>query len=337
MAHVKLMEAPELSAFREEMSTAGVAPLWERLASHAPNRAQQPRIWRWDQLAPLVAKAVRATGMDAAERRVLTLADPDLSRQTPPRVTPDLNAGIQILMPGESARPHRHTANALRFVIEGNGARTIVDGKSCAMERGDLILTPGWTWHEHVNEGDQRVIWLDVLDVPLIQYLNLNLFEPGPARNLPETVEDSAFTVPGVMPDRHNVSPRHSPLFRYSWSEVSPALDAMPPSDDGSRTLRYTNPLTGGAVMTLLDCYLLRFGRTPTHRRRVSASAVCFAAEGTGHSTIGDTEIAWTKNDVFTIPHWVWVSHQAVSDDATLFLVTDDEVLRRLDLWREDA
>jgi gentisate 1,2-dioxygenase len=335
MSGSEQMGAAELVAFREEMDKACVAPLWERLAAQS-KRTEQPRVWRWSDLEPLATKAVRATGLDSAERRVLTLADPLLSPNAPMRVTSDLNAGIQILLPGESARPHRHTANALRFVIEGTGARTVVDGKTCPMEPGDLILTPSMTWHEHMNEGNSRVMWLDVLDVPLMEFLQVNMFEPGPPRNLPQPVEDAAFAVPGMMPHDLSVPRQHSPMFRYPWSKSSPALDALPPADDGSRMLRYVNPLTGGPVMSLLDCYLLRFGTTPTRPRRVSGSAVCFAAAGSGRSTIGDTEIEWQKNDVFSIPHWTRASHRATRADATLFMVTDDEVMRRLELWREE-
>ena len=336
MSGSEQMGATELVAFRDEMDKACVAPLWERLATQT-KRTEQPRVWRWSDLEPLATKAVRATGLDSAERRVLTLADPVLSRNAPLRVTSDLNAGIQILLPGESARPHRHTANALRFVIEGTGARTVVDGKTCPMEPGDLILTPSMTWHEHMNEGSSRMIWLDVLDVPLMEFLQVNMFEPGPPRNLPQSIEDAAFAVPGLMPQDISVPRHHSPMFRYPWSKSSPALDALPPADDGSRILRYVNPLTGGPVMSLLDCYLLRFGMTPTQPRRVSGSAICFAAAGSGCSTIGDTEIEWHKNDIFSIPHWVRASHRATRGDATLFIVTDDEVMRRLELWREES
>jgi gentisate 1,2-dioxygenase len=330
------MNAAELVAFREEMDKACVAPLWERLAAQSKS-SEQPRLWRWSDIEPLVVKAVRATGMDSAERRVLTLTEPVLSPHGPMRVTSDLNAGIQILLPGESARPHRHTANALRFVIEGTGARTVVDGKPCPMEPGDLILTPSMTWHEHMNEGTGRVMWLDVLDVPLMEFLQVNTFEPGPAKNLPGSMDDAAFAVPGLMPHDLSVPTQHSPMFRYPWSKSSPALDALSPADDGSRMLRYVNPLTGGPVMTLLDCQLVRFGTTPTRPRRVSGSAVCFVAAGSGRSTIGDAEIEWQKNDIFSIPHWMRASHRAADGNATLFMVTDDELMRRLGLWRDEG
>jgi gentisate 1,2-dioxygenase len=130
-------------------------------------------------LRPLVDDAISVTGMDNAERRVLALTNPDAvgGRNT----TTNLNACLQVLMPGESARPHRHTPNALRFVLEGGGATTIVDGKQCAMTEGDLIVTPSWSWHEHVHNGTAPIVRLDALDVPPHQYLGTAVFEPGRA------------------------------------------------------------------------------------------------------------------------------------------------------------
>lgn len=329
------LSANEMTAFRESLAAASVAPLWE-IPAHQTAVAEIARIWRWRDLEPLFDKAVLATKMDSAERRVLSLVNPSFPGKGPARVTININAGMQILMPGERARPHRHTANALRFVIEGSGASTVVDGKACPMEAGDLILTPGGTWHEHVHNGNERVVWLDVLDVPLMDYLKVNEFEPGPVRNVPPVVNDASLATPGFMPDGAS-NDRYSPLFRYPWNKANAAFDAVTPAEDGSRLLHYVNPTTGGAVMALLDCSLLRLqGGKPTHRRRTTSNAVCFVAEGSGVSTIGETTIEWLKHDVFSLPHWNWISHRATSAQASLFIVSDIEVLRRLGLWREE-
>ncbi len=330
------LNANEMASFRESLTAASVAPLWE-IPAHQTAVAEVARIWRWRDLEPLFDRAVLAAGVDSAERRVLSLVNPSLPSKGPARVTININAGMQILMPGERARPHRHTANAIRFVIEGSGASTIVDGKPCAMEAGDLVLTPGNTWHEHVHNGQERVVWLDVLDVPLMDYLKVNEFQPGPVRNVAPVVEDSAFLIPGFMPDGA-FNDSYSPLFRYPWGKANAALDAMAPATDGSRLLRYVNPTTGGPVMSLLDCSLLRLEQgKSTHRRRVTHNAVCFVAEGSGVSTIGDTVLEWQKHDVISLPHWNWTSHRATSARASLFMVSDIEVLKRLGLWREEV
>ena len=146
-------------------------------------------------MRPLIDDAMKVTNPAAVERRVLTLTDPDAIGGAGSTAT-NLATGFQILLPGEKARPHRHTMNALRFVIEGKGASTVVDGKDCPMEEGDLVITPGWTWHEHVHRGDAPIIWLDALDAPLHRYLGTDKFEPGPAHDLPSMPADSRLRVP---------------------------------------------------------------------------------------------------------------------------------------------
>src|SRR5262249_38487538 len=163
-------------------------------------------------------------------------------------VTANINCGFQILMPGEKARPHRHNMNALRFVVEGKGAETIVEGKSCPMEVGDLILTPAMAWHEHAHNGaDGRVVWMDSLDSPLVRTFACLNFEPGPGRNPLALPPDSVFSRSGYMPAQM-MHTSHSPLFRYPGADAAEALELMPVGSDGTRSLRYTNPLSGGAV-----------------------------------------------------------------------------------------
>ncbi len=335
-------ERPEVRAGANEFHTAikeaHVVALWEMFGgAGAPQPQPEPAFhWPWRVLDPLMDRAVGETGMDVAERRVLSLANPAHGRDDYYRATTNLTAGLQILMPGERARPHRHSMDALRFVVEGAGAATIVDGKRCEMERGDLILTPAWTWHEHVHDGESRVIWLDSLDMPLVQDLDATFFEPGPATNFPKLPEDSAFTAPGLVPAVSLTTP-YSPLFRYPWSQARDALVATPTAEDGSRLLRYVNPATGGPVLSRLDCYLLGLSRgKPTQRHRSTSNAVCFVVEGAGKSTVGDVTIEWETNDIFTLPHWSWISHTASSNTATIFQSTDRDAMRRLELLREE-
>src|SRR5262249_2292535 len=174
------------------------------------------------------------------------------------RTSKTLAANIQVLLPGEKARPHRHTMNALRFVLEGSGAITIVDGKPCPMEEGDLILTPAWTWHEHIHEGQAPILWLHGTDVPLQQYLGTGAFEAGPAAQLPETIADAAFAVANVVPDSNFTTKDYSPVFRYPYATAAAAVAVAPPARDGSRRVRYVNPLTGGAGMGVMGCFLVR-------------------------------------------------------------------------------
>jgi gentisate 1,2-dioxygenase len=194
-----------------------------------------------------VDDAMKVTSPAAVERRVLTLTDPDAVGGAGSTTT-NLTTGLQILLPGEKARPHRHTMSALRFVIEGKGASTVVDGKDCPMEEGDLITTPGWTWHEHVHRGDAPIVWLDALDAPLHRYLGTDVFEPGPAHDLPKITDDAAFAFPNIVPEISE-PPAFSPVFRYPWAAAVAAVRAAPTWKDGTRRVRYVNPINGGPIM----------------------------------------------------------------------------------------
>jgi gentisate 1,2-dioxygenase len=327
--------------FHAGMTAAGVRALWER-TTHDPREpvSEPPYVWRWAEIEPLIDQAVAATSMDTAERRVLSLANPYFNSPRGNCVTTNLNCGIQTLMPGETARVHRHTANALRFVLEGGGGTTVVDGKPCPMRRGDLIVTPGMAWHSHTHEGDARIVWMDSLDVPLHRYLDTQFFDPGPAGNYPPLPPDAAYGQGGLVPQPEpgEALPSYSPQFRYGWDEACAALAAMRPRGDASKVLRYTNPATGGPAMALFDCYLVALAKGQATRAfRATSNAYCLVVEGEGRSVIGDVAIAWQRNDIFTLPHWNWYSHTATGGEgARLFMGTDREVLRRLELLREE-
>lgn len=320
-------------AFHAAMDAANVLALWER-EGHDP-LPERPMLWPWRTMEPLLDEAVRQTTMTTAERRVLVLSSGMLNPLGTYSACGPLSVNLQVLMPGESARPHRHTMHALRFVLEGDDVTTIVEGKRCLMNPGDLVLTPGWTWHEHVHEGKRRSIWVDALDVPFHDFLKNRKFEPGPAHDYVSLPADAAFSASGIGPSMPPAA--YSPMFRYPWEAAVQALESMPAAADGSRSVRYTNPLSGGPIMSTLDCHLIgpAAGRE-TRAYRTNSNAVCVVAAGHGATRIGDTTIEWTKNDIFSLPHGHWISHRARSPDAKLFQVSDREILRRLDFLREE-
>jgi gentisate 1,2-dioxygenase len=326
----------EQDQFHKDMEKAHVRALWER-PPHGNRPIEPSWQWRWRDLEPVVDQAAQAVSTADAERRVLSLANPYFGAERS-GATRNLSAALQILLPGERARPHRHSMNAIRFVLQGSGAKTLVDGKPCPMAERDLILTPAWTWHEHVHEGTERMVWFDSLDSPLHAYLGTTDFEPGPVRELPTAVADAAFAAPGMLPatvrpDIHS----YSPLFRYSWDGACSALESLPQEPDGTRLLRYVNPLNGLAVTALMDCYLLAISAGKrTASRRAGSNMVCVVAEGEGESKIGDKDIRWSRNDVFTIPRMNVYEHHSASADAKLFLVSDRQVLVRLGLLADD-
>ncbi|MEA2905452.1 MAG: gentisate 1,2-dioxygenase [Alphaproteobacteria bacterium] len=321
---------------RKAWHAAHIRPLWESQVAHrARDGGPKPHLWQWRQLRSFVEDAIKVTTPAAVERRVLSLVDPE-DNSPSAGTTTNLSAALQVLLPGEAARPHRHTMNALRFVIEGKGAHTVVDGKSCLMEEGDLVITPGWTWHEHVHKGSGPIVWMDALDAPLHRYLGTDAFQPGPVHDLPDYADDDAFAMPNIVPDVNGADRPYSPVFRYPWAQAAAAVSKAPKGKDGARRVRYVNPLTGGPAMQLIDCYLAQIDRgIETVPFRTTSNAVCCVAEGHGSSRIGDDTLTWGPKDIFSLPHGNWITHRAESERATLFLVTDRDTLKRLDLLKE--
>jgi gentisate 1,2-dioxygenase len=314
-----------------------LVPLWESPTAHKPPPPPvAATLWPWSAVRPLAEKAMRVTSPEAVERRVLSLVSPHARMPEDESTTRNLAAAIQILLPGETARPHRHSMNALRFVLEGGGAFTMVNGKPCLMEEGDLILTPAWTWHEHAHRGDRPIIWLDTLDVPLHLYLGTARFQPGPAGEMPATIADDAFSSAHVLPDVDLAGAAHSPVFRYPYPVAAAAVAKAPRARDGSRRVRYVNPATGGPAMALLDCCLVELDGAPTVPFRTTANAICAVVEGAGTSRIGERTIEWRAKDIFTLPQNNWIVHEAAGAKARLFIASDRDVLARLCLLEEE-
>ncbi|MAF46738.1 MAG: cupin domain-containing protein [Rhodospirillales bacterium] len=330
------MTEAEAAEFHGAMEKAQVYALWEHWDGRYATEPEPPCLWPWESIQPLMQTAVGAMTMDqAAERRVLCLANRDLDENAF-AISPHFAINVQILAPGEHAAPHRHSIHALRFVLAG-GSTTIVDGKRCPMDPGDMILTPAWTWHEHLHDGTEPAIWVDVLDSPIHRHFDTVGWESGPTNEIPDRIPDTAFHTPGLTPAGETGNDHHSSMFHYPWVSAVEALVAVPAAVDGSRLLRYTDPVTGAAVMNRLDCYLLGLDKgVETIRRRSTANVACVVADGAGTTRVGEETVTWQKNDIFTLPHGNWISHCATSE-AKLFMVSDREILRRLDLLHDEV
>ncbi len=315
------VERPD-AALIATLESSNFHPLWDRykrITPIAPTTKDAPFLWRWRDLEPLTARAAVEVPIDDVERRAIILANPAFGGATV--TTSNLIAAFTVLEPGDHAVPHRHTAAAIRFSTQAEGAVTIVNGRRLVMRPGDLILTPPLCWHGHVNGSDHRTIWFDAANMPLINTLDASFFEPGRR-------DDAEFW------KVHEVD--QSP-YRHPGEVTRRRLAAASPGDDGTRTVRYVDALSGGSVMPTLDCYAVRLARgTESRRKRTTHNAVCLVVEGEGRSTIGEQSFEWSRHDVFTIPHWTWASHQARGGDADLFVVTDRAVYERLELLREE-
>jgi gentisate 1,2-dioxygenase len=333
---------PAENSFVAELEAANLHPLWDRFKTLTPVRPQAkdpPLIWRWQDIAPFAERAVGEVAIDDVERRALILVNPAFAGETV--TTSNLIAAFTVLDPGDRARPHRHTFAAIRFATRAEGAATIVNGRRCGMHEGDLILTPPMCWHGHINESNHRTIWFDAANIPLLRSLDANFFEPGDPSDRDfwrvDAGDERLWEESGIVSADVAGETAHSPKYHYSGEATRRLLAALPRGPDHARTIRYVNPMTGGAVMPALDCYAIRLTHgEPTRPKRSTCNMICLVVSGAGRSTIGEHSFAWSQHDVFSIPHWTWASHKAESGDADLFIVSDKSAYERLELLREE-
>ena len=306
-----------------------------------PLPVMEPYLWRWAEVEPLVLKSGELVTPDRdVERRTLRLATPGLDRGT----THTITAALQLLLPGECAPAHRHTPTAIRWILKGEGAYTTVEGDKCWMEPGDLILTPSWTWHDHANEGEGPMIWLDGLDVPLVRYLRANFYEAYPEDQQPivgVAESERKFASGALRPAWESPSVDYSPLWHYKWDKTYEALQRLAevdasPFDDVA--MEFSDPVTGGPVLRSMTCWaqMIRPGiRTRAHRQ--TSCAVYQVYQGEGYSVIDGQRFDWSEGDFFVVPPWVWHEHaNEGSDGAVLFSIQDIPVLKDLSLYREE-
>jgi gentisate 1,2-dioxygenase len=325
------------------LAAKDLQPLWTqaaRLMPREPIPRTLPWLWRWASVLPLARRAGDLITIErGGERRVLALANPGLGGL--PYTSSTLWGAYQYLGARESAPAHRHTPSALRFVVEGSGVWTTVDGDACDMGPGDLVLTPSWTWHDHSNPTDVPMVWFDGLDLPLAASLEAVFFEPHPElmQAVPADHNASARLFGGraVRPLGEPPNPRHSPLYVYRRRDTDAALAELLRARGGAQaSIEFVNPSNGASVMPTLGCEMHRLvagQRTPARRRVGSAIFVVFS--GAGHSIIGGERFDWERGDVFVVPSWTAVDHEA-SEPADLFAVTDRPVLEALHLYREE-
>jgi gentisate 1,2-dioxygenase len=332
--------------FHERMHAAHMYGLWE-LASQMTPRPEPsaiPYMWK----APLIEMLVRESGEVVPvgeERRALQLFNPGLGGRW--ATTNTMIAAVQLLLPGEVARAHRHTPAAIRFIMEGDGAYTSVDGDRVYMAPGDLILTPSFTWHDHGNDTNRPVVWLDGLDIPLVQALGAMFFQFYAERQVPLSRPRNASVHlhghPGLQPTWVKERPRSSPLLLYAWEATRSALASLSGSagdEHDGVALEYTHPLTGGSVLPTMACWIQMLRpRERTRAHRHTGSAVYYVVQGAGETIIDGCRFAWGQGDIITLPSWALHEHANVSaeDEAILFSIQDRPVLEALGLYREES
>lgn len=307
----------DLTALFDEAVGEHAEPLWpvlSVLSTREPAPKAVPHVWPYARLRQFCERASRLVGTADAERRVFMLVNPALKA---PHTTDTLFAGLQTILPGEVARAHRHTAFALRFVIEGDGAFTAVEGEKIVMARGDVILTPNWEWHDHGNEGTGPVIWLDGLDFPLWSALPILFTEKFAREQYPARLSEG-------------LSNR-----RFPWSEMQARLDAAP---GPVAELRYRNRTDGGEISATVGASALRLAAgASTVPLRETTSAIYHVFEGAGTSSVGERVLEWKRGDTFAVPAWHLARHVAGgSGTAYLFRYDDRPLVDAVGAYRAD-
>jgi gentisate 1,2-dioxygenase len=344
----------ELARLYADFAAADMVPLWtarDDLMPMQPAPRSLAYLWRWSVLYPLAKRAGDLVPVGrGGERRAIALANPTLGGE--PYATPTLWAAIQYLGPREVAPEHRHSQNAFRFVLEGEGVWTVVDGDPVAMRRGDLLITAGGRFHGHHNATDEPMAWLDGLDIPLQSYLDSTFFQFGsdevtdyrtPSRSQSELLWAHAGLAPVGVP----TGVAGSVLAAYRWAVTDAALDDLLAVSDegrpgrlsrGHAALRYTDPASGGDVLPTIRCefHRVRSGATGTVAPAVGSS-VWQVFEGDASVRIGTGDQAVThelqRGDVFVVPSWSGLSIGAASD-SDFFMFCDAPVIEKLGLAR---
>lgn len=330
--------------YRQGLTARNLVPLWPALRAALPyaipSRRTQPTLWRYADVRPQLLEAGRLTPIEKAERRVLVLANPGLGLENM-QATPSIYIGMQLILPGETAPNHKHSPSAVRFVVEGDGGFTIVEGEKCPMEPGDLILTPSGLWHEHGHAGSGPVVWMDALDLPLVYSLEASYCTEG----APQTARNEAdgsqtkYRRSGLVPWSAVNRPRANyPLVRFPWREVKAALSdlaTVTPRGEAVR-LAYVNPETGMECMPILgfSAIHLRPGESLTLPRH-SASSVINVVDGSGTIEIDGKSFGFEQFDTAAVPTHavVRLENASATRPAHLFVVDDAPMQKKLGFY----
>ncbi len=343
-----LHERPEMTNSRADfyarMATQSMTPLWEvlhNLLASEPVTEATPHRWSYEDCRPYVMESADLISAEEAERRVMVLENPTLPGRS--CITEALYAGLQLIMPGEVAPAHRHSPAALRFIVEGSGAYTAIDGEKAYMEVGDLILTPSWVWHDHGHEGTEPVVWLDGLDIPLVRYLGPVFAQPYPEAEYPAgrpSGDNMSRYGANLRPMGTNGNSQNSPVFHYPYARTREALEKLELSDEIDShqgiKLEYINPATGGPVMPTIGTYIQKLPKGFSGETyQTTAAWVYSVVEGEGRTCIGDQIFDWKEKDTFVVPAWYPHRHETEAG-AFLFSFTDQPVQQKLGLFRDN-
>ena len=333
----------ERKAFYDKIDRANITPLWEvlhGLVTPLPNTPCKPFLWKWDTVYPWIMESGKLITAKEAERRVLVLENPGLRGKS--RVTHSLYAGLQLILPGEIAPAHRHSQSALRFILQGGNAYTAVDGEKVTMNVGDFIITPSWTWHDHGNPSKEPMVWMDGLDIAIVELLDAQFLErtPQESQHTNRTHGDNLAQFGNTMkPVNYKTRSKTSPLFWYPYERTRDALETMKKGNDPHACyafkLQYTNPVTGDWAMPTIGTFMQLLPKGFKGKPYRSTDSTVYAVvEGRGRCIVGNETLAFGPKDVFVCPSWMPYRLEA-DDESVIFSFSDRPVHQALDLWRE--
>ena len=337
----------QLQALYAEMQPHSLYPLWEVLAAlvtPAPRSQATAHRWQYGPARDYLLRAGDLISAEQAERRVLILENPGLPGSS--AIIPSLYAGLQLILPGEVAPCHRHTQSALRFVLEGEGAFTAVDGEKAIMRPFDLVLTPNWQWHDHGNASPHPMIWLDGLDIPTVRFYEASFAErletPAQSEAIPPGDSQRRYgrnlrPMRGTAADRR---PAQQPLFHYPYAEWRESLMALaaaePPDPHLGHALEFVNPAGGGPVMPTIAAHVRHLpAGFETKARRSTDGTILVVVEGRGTARVGGVEMPLGERDLLVVPSWQALELRAETP-LVLFGYSDKAAQEKLGLWRED-
>ena len=343
-------DTPALWQLYADFKDNHLNPLWTQTANLMPPHPRPEAVahaWEWGALYDMAVRSGDLVPVGrGGERRAIGLANPGLGGRA--YISPTLWAAVQYLGPGENAPEHRHAQNAFRFVIEGEGVWTVVDGDPVRMSRGDLLLTAGWKFHGHQNIASDPMVWLDGLDIPFGQQMDVGFFEFGP-----EVVSDLStpdlsraerlWGHPSIRPLSRLEEEPTSPLHASRWVHIDAALREQLALEDeghnvtlskGHAAIRFINPTTGKDVLPTMRCqfHRLRQGAASVAKRDVGSS-VFQVFEGSGHVTLGNARYSIKKGDIFVVPSWIEWSLEATTE-FDLFHFSDAPIMEKLNFAR---
>jgi gentisate 1,2-dioxygenase len=343
------MSLPELGRledlpqdYRDALSAQNLVPLWPSLRAVLPPGKPAPRTrataWSYQTLRPLLLKAGELTPMEKAERRVLVLANPGHGLEKM-QASSTIYLGMQLLLPGEWAPAHRHTPNAVRMIVEGEGAYTTVDGEKCLMQRGDLILTPTGLWHEHGHEGDKPVIWLDVLDLPMVYYIEASYVTEGKAQTISGDAAGQAYQRGGVVPAPLFIRGASAfPMLRYPWVDVRAALQTLARTQPEIEAVQvaYINPETGADAQKILGFSALMLRPDETLQMPARSSATVFHVIEGGASVVAEaSRFALGEADTCCIPGYTAITlvNASATEPSFVFMADDAPLQKKLGVY----